>query len=222
MASLQGYGSATAGADAAIVEFYFSSNGPVADTSSGRAEPGFAGGAEPAAPVPEQQEIAPITEADLQPVIDAIVASGVSRDDIEFIGQPYFDKYSASASLRATVDDVSAVDAAVKAASGVALGDIQFSGNNVMYTVSDCAALEKAAMVEAVADAGERGAVFAEALGVGLGGVIGAANYSYSAYGENTCGGAFGGPYPLYDTAGGSGGGQVQVFANISVTYALQ
>jgi len=104
----------------------------------------------------------------------------------------------------------------------VTLGDIQFSGNNVMYTVSDCAALEKAAMVEAVADAGERGAVFAEALGVGLGDVTGAANYSYSAFGENTCGGAYGGPYPVYDTAAGSGGGQVQVFANISVTYALQ
>jgi uncharacterized protein YggE len=235
--TVQGWGTATADADSAVLDFYFYRSGPVGtepspppypDASSSRGSSGSAGIAvgEPAPPSGadvDLQEVAPITEADLQPVIDALVAAGVARDKIEFIGQPYFDKYSASASLRATVDDVSAVDAAVTAAAGVTLGDIQFSGNNVMYTVTDCAALEKAAMVEAVADAGERGAVFAEALGVGLGDVIGAANYSYSAYGENTCGGAFGGPYPLYDAVGGSsGGGQVQVFANISVTYALQ
>ena len=70
--TVQGFGSATANADSAIVEFYYSRNGPVADTSSGRAEPGSAGGAEPAL-APDQQEVQQITEAELQPVIDAIV-----------------------------------------------------------------------------------------------------------------------------------------------------
>jgi hypothetical protein len=52
--TVQGYGSATAPADAAIVEFYFSSNGSATGTSSDGAEPGFSGSAEPV-PVPDQQ-----------------------------------------------------------------------------------------------------------------------------------------------------------------------
>jgi len=222
--TVQGYGSATAPADAAIVEFYFSSNGPVSDTSSGRAEPGFAGGAEPAAPVPEQQEIAQITEADLQPVIDAIVASGVSRDDIEFIGQPYFDKFYSSATLRARVSDVGAVDVVVTAANDGAAGlsSIILNGTNVSYTVNDCTALERAAMQAAVEDAGERASVFGQALGVGVGSVTGASNYSY--FGGTPCDpGFYPGPYPLGGITYAAGQPrEVQVIANISVTYAIQ
>ncbi|MGH7607930.1 MAG: hypothetical protein ACREME_11380, partial [Gemmatimonadales bacterium] len=93
--TVQGYGSATADADSAIVEFYFSRNGPVTDTPAGRAEPGFSGGGVAPVPAPDlaQQEVAPITEADVQPVIDAIVAAGVARDQVQFVGQPYFDKF---------------------------------------------------------------------------------------------------------------------------------
>lgn len=222
--TVQGYGSATAPADAAVVEFYFSSNGPVTATSSGGAEPGFAGGAEPAAPVPEQQEITQITEADLQPVIDAIVASGVSRDDIEFIGQPYFDKFYSSATLRSRVNDVGSVDAVVAAAQGAAaaLPAIILNGTNVSYTVNDCTALEQAAMQAAVEDAGERAKVFGQALGVGVGSVTGASNYSY--FGGTPCDPGFNpGPYPLGGITYAQGQPrEVQVIANISVTYAIQ
>ena len=58
--TVQGYGSATADADSAIIELYFSRNGPVGDISSGSSEPGFPRGAEPAPP--EAQEVAPITD----------------------------------------------------------------------------------------------------------------------------------------------------------------
>jgi uncharacterized protein YggE len=102
------------------------------------------------------------------------------------------------------------------------LGDIQLSSTNVSYTVSDCTALEKEAMKAAVEDARERGAAFAETLGVGLGNVTGAAHYSYSPYGGSACGTGIVGPYPL----GGapyieSQSRVVQVFANISVTFAI-
>jgi uncharacterized protein YggE len=227
--TVQGYGSATAPADAAIVEFYFSRNGPVTDISSGRAEPGFSGGgAEPVVPdaAPDAQEVAPITEADLQPVIDGIVGAGVPRDKVQFVGQPYFDKFYSSATLRVTIDNVESVDAVVKAgndaAAGLAGSGIVVNGTNVSYTVNDCTALEEAAMNAAVEDARERGEVFARSLGVGIGGVSGASNYSY--FGGTPCDpGFYPGPYPLGGITYAQGQPrEVQVIANISVTYAIQ
>jgi uncharacterized protein YggE len=227
--TVQGYGSATADADAAIVEFYFSRNGPVADISSGRTEPGFSGsGAEPAVPeiAPDAQDVAPITEADLQPVIDAIVGAGVPRENVQFVSQSYFDRFYTSATLRVTIDNVESVDAVVKAgndaAAGLAGAGITVSGTNVAYTVNDCTALEEAAMNAAVEDARERGEVFARSLGVGIGGVSGASNYSY--FGGTPCDpGFYPGPYPLGGITYAEGQPrEVQVIANISVTYAIQ
>jgi len=223
--TVQGFGSATANADSAIVEFYYSRNGPVAGTSSGRVEPGSAGsaGAEPAL-APYQQEVQQITEAELQPVIDAIVGVGVPREDIQFVGQPYFDKFYSSATLRATVSNVDSVDAVVEAANSASAGlaGIVNSGTNVSYTVNDCAALEEAAMKVAAEDAGERAAVFARALGVGVGPVTGASNYSY--FGGTPCDpGFYPGPYPLGGITYAQGQPrEVQVIANIGVTYAMQ
>jgi uncharacterized protein YggE len=225
--TVQGYGSATADADSAIIELYFSRNGPVTDVPSSSSEPGFSGsGAEPAAPdiAPNTQDVAPITEADLQPVIDAIASAGVPRDKIQFVGQPYFDKFYSSATLRATVDNVDAVDAVVQAANNAsaALSGITVNGTNVSYTVQDCAALEEAAMKAAVEDAGERAVVFGRALGVGVGAVKGASNYSY--FGGTPCDpGFYAGPYPLGGITYAEGQPrEVQVIANISVTYTIQ
>ncbi|HEV8574004.1 MAG TPA: hypothetical protein VGR43_04775, partial [Dehalococcoidia bacterium] len=106
--TVQGYGSAMANADAAIIEFYFSSNGTGIEPSSGRAEDSGGGVAEPAL-APDAQEVQQITEADLQPVIDAITGAGISREDIQFVGQSYFDKYYSSATIRVSVNNVDAV-----------------------------------------------------------------------------------------------------------------
>jgi uncharacterized protein YggE len=223
--TVQGFGSASADADSAIVEFYFSRNGPVPDTGTRGIEPGAnssGGVAEPAAP--NLQEVAPITEGDLQPVIDAIVAAGVAREDIEFNGQSYFDKFSSSATLRAKVSNVDAVDGVVKSANDAAAGlsGVVLNSTNVAYTVKDCPALEEAAMRVAVEDAKERSAVFARSLGVGVGAVRGASNYSY--FGGTPCDpGFYPGPIPLAGIAYAQGQPrQVQVIANISVTYAIQ
>jgi Protein of unknown function (DUF541) len=223
--TVQGYGSATADADRAIVEFYFSRNSPATDSGAGRPEPGFSGSGgsvEPAAP--ELQEVAPITEADVQPVIDALVAAGVSRDDIEFVGQSYFDKFSSSATVRAKINNVDSVDSVVKAANDAAAGlaGVVLNSTSVSYTVNDCTALEEAAMGAAVQDAKERAAVFARSLGVDVGDVIGASNYSY--FGGTPCDpGFYPGPYPLGGIAYAQGQPrQVQVLTNISVTYAIQ
>jgi uncharacterized protein YggE len=233
--TVQGYATADANADSAIIEFYFFRGGggiePQSSSGSG-ASRGSAGAVDTAIePVPPDadvganlQEVAQITEADLQPVIDALTGAGVARDDIEFISQGYYDKFSSSVTLRATFGNLDSIDAAVNAATGAAgsLGDIQLSSTNVSYTINDCTALEKAAMQAAVEDARERGAAFAETLGVGLGNVTGATHYSYSPYGGRACGTGIVGPYPL----GGapyieSQNRVVQVFANISVTFAI-
>jgi len=223
--TVQGFGSAAADADSAVVEFYFSRNGPVSDVPTRQIEPGAGGSAgvpEPAAP--NLQEVAPITEADLQPVIDALVGAGVAREDVEFIGGSYFDKFSSSATLRAKVNNVDAVDGVVKSANGAAggLAGVVLNSTNVSYTVKDCTALEEAAMRVAVEDAKERSAVFARSLGVGVGAVIGASNYSY--FGGTPCDpGVYPGPYPLGGIAYAQGQPrQVQVIANISVTYSIQ
>ena len=117
------------------------------------------------------------------------------------------------------------MDGAVQAASSAAanLGTVQLSNTNVIYTIADCAALESAATKAAVDDARDRGAAFAQTLGVGVGAITGASNYSYSPYGGSACGSAYGGPYPLaVDSAAPSGSRAVQVFANVSITYAIQ
>ena len=234
--TVQGYGTASADADSAIVEFYFYSNGggvepvPAPDTSSrsGSGSAGSGGGAVEDLPVEvnsAQQEATPITEASLQPVIDALVAAGVPRENIEFIGQSYYDKFSSSATLRATVTNLDTLDATVTAATSAAanLGAIQLSNTNVMYTVNDCAAMENAAMQAAVEDANERGTAFAQSLGVTRGGIVGASHYSYSPFGGNACSGNVGGPIPLAAESFVAGGSRtVQIFTNISVTYAIQ
>lgn len=224
--TVQGFGSASVDADSALLELYFIGEfigiGPVPEPAPGQTEPGFGEGVAPrppeVQPIGEGQEI---TEADLQPVVDAIVAQGVSRDDIEVIVAPY---YGGSANIRVTVGDVDAlegiVDAATEAASG--LEGISFGGSSVSYTVSDCAALEQAAMRAAVDDARERGQSFASVLGVGLGSIVGASHSSYSPFGS-PCDSGLGGPYPLGGVAYAEGQSpEVQLIATVTITFAIQ
>lgn len=229
-----GYGSATADADSALIDFYFYSYGggviePQPVPEPGTVAPDGSGSAPDVKPTFAAGEVTPITEADLQPVIDALTAAGA--DNVEFIGQPYYDIYSSSATLRATVNNIDNVDAIVQAGTDAGNnlgGAITFSGNNVSYTIQDCAALEAAAMSAAVDDAHDRAGALAGVLAVTLGSVIGASDSSYSPYGSAPCSSSYyGGPIPLYDTRSATGAegiagpGEVQVFSSVSVTYAI-
>ncbi len=227
-----GYGSATAAADTAIIEFYFgrSGDGEVKPdgtrSSDGSGSSGSSTGVEPAPDVAVQSgQVTPITEAELQPVIDALVGAGIAREEIEFIGQSYYDMYYASATIRATVTNLDAVEAAVGAVRDIAgsIPNVQLQSTNVSYTLDDCTALERAAMEAAVEDASARGQELASVLGVGLGDVTGASNYSYSPYGGTPCDGGYIGPYPLGGVAYAEGqASDVSVFVQVSVTYAIQ
>lgn len=247
--TVQGYGSASVDADSAVLELYFGGEFiddierpmPVeemdaVEPEAGEAEPGFEESSSEAGdssdtvrlgdPGTRSFRAQEITEADLQPVVDAIVAKGVSADDVEVIvessyGDPY---YGGSATVRVMVDNVDALegiaDAATEAASG--LEDISFNWSNVYYSASDCAALEQAAMEAAVDDARQRGQSFASALGVGLGAVVGASHYSYSPYGS-PCDSDFGGPYPLEGISYAEGQSpEVQLVATVTITFTIQ
>lgn len=213
--TVQGFGSASADADSAVVEFYFGGNYAM---PSPMPEP------YPDKPIYSQGSGDAITEADLQPVIDALVGAGVSRDDIEIVGQPYYDPYYSSATLRATINDMGIVDGAVQAATdaGNALETIYIQSTNVTYTLQDCTGLQRAALTAAAEDAADRGALLAEALGVGLGGITGASSYSYYGYGSTSCGSSYYGPYPMGGVAFAEGQThQVEVYEQITVTYAM-
>ena len=176
--TVQGYGSAAITADAAILEFYFGGKSTgVEPAQRDSSEPGSSGGGTSAEPAPQLAvQAQQITEADLKPVVDAIIAAGVPAADVEVIVTPYYGdpSYGGSATVRATLSNVDAVDAVVKAATTASIpANISFSGTNVSYTVSDCAALEQAAMEAAVKDARDRATNFAGVLGVGLGDVAG-------------------------------------------------
>ncbi len=231
--TVQGYGMATADADSAIVQFYFSSYNNIVPPVPGPL-PG-ANGSSGSAPSDVKPTTAigtasPITQADLQPVIDALTNAGVAAADIQFSGQGYYDTNSASATLTATIKTIGIVDSAVKAAQSAAanLSNITLQSTNVSYTLQDCKSLESAAMKAAVGDAGERAGLLADALSVKLGNLTGASDYSYSPAGV-PCNSNFYGPYPMpygvaYDSikTGGSSSNSVQVVAQISVTYAMQ
>jgi uncharacterized protein YggE len=214
--TVPGFGSATADADSAVLELYFGRySTPIPADGQTR-------------PDSETQTTvagAPITEADLAPVIDALVAAGVAREDVEFLGTPYYDPYAASATLRATVRNIGIVGAVVQAATNAAAGlaDIVLQSTYVSYTVGDCAALERAAMDAAVADARERATAFAAVLGVGLGDIACAADYAWSPFGGSPCDVGYLGPVPLGGAVYSEGQpSQVQVYANVTITYEIR
>jgi len=231
--TVQGFGSASITADSAILEFYFGGKGGVEPAQRDSSEPGSsgsssAGGGTSAEPAPQLAvQAQQITEAALKPVVDAIVAAGVPAADVEVIITPYYGDptYGGSATVRATVKNIASVQAVVKAATdaGSGLADISMQGTNVSYTVSDCAALEKAAMEAAVKDARDRATNFAGVLGVGLGAVAGASNYSSSLYGGSPCDSQFIGPIPLGGIAYAEGQTpDVQLMATVTITFSIK
>lgn len=211
-----GYGVASVEADSAFLELYFAGYYVEVPVDEPDAVPGSGG--------ISYRSASAISEADLQPVIDALVDAGVAREDIELLGGTYYDPYSSSATLRVTVRDLDDIGGLVDAATDGAgqLQDIYLQGTYVSYTVEDCAALAQAALDEAVADARERGAALAQSLSIGLGDVVAAADYGWSPFGGTPCGVDYAVPVPIGGIAYAENQApQVDFYATISVTFAL-
>jgi len=222
--TVTGYGMATANADSAILELYFSTTPSYPNPATGRDGSSSSGSA------PSDSQTTPttttsISDADLQPVIDALVDAGVDRSDIEYIGGSYYDPYYASATLRVTIGDIGKVGDLITGASDSAAGltDVYLQGNYVSYTISDCSALESSAMAEAAKDADTRSKALATAISVTRGSAKGASSDAYSPFGGTACSGGYVGPYPVGGVTYAEGQpSQVQVYATVSVTYAIQ
>ena len=212
--TVAGYGMASVDADSAILELYFSTGAVVRPAPGGEDESQS-----------QTTETGPIAEADLRPVIDAIVAQGVDRDAIEFLGGSYYDPSYGSATLRVTVRNLDNLGMIIQAATDAAAGlsNIVLQGSYVSYTISDCAALERDALRAAAEDAGKRADALAQALGVSRGSTTGASNYAYSPFGGTPCDTGKVGPYPIGGITYTEGQArQVQLYATVTVTYVLR
>jgi len=245
----QGYGRATAAADTARVQFVVTKSGVIypEGVKPMPAEPGIieeggtAGSGTSSAPAPDITPVppdiyptpiptTPITETDLQPLVDAIKAQGVSDSDIEVTIYPatYYGPYGTpTARVTATLSDTSKVGSLIDAGNQAVAnsGVIYIQNTGVTYSVNDCDALLREARIAAVQDARDNGAGLAEALGVGLGGIQGASEYSWDPYGYSSCQPQSGPVYysdyegPPYDPAQPA---EVQIVSNVTISFAMQ
>jgi uncharacterized protein YggE len=238
--TVQGYGSATAPADAAKVQFsvsLISSDGsypyypkpavPEVQPSDSGASPGEA---EPLVIPPTPTSLPELTDADLAPLIDAIKAQGVSDADIEVIIYPtggYYNYYgSGGARVTVTLDNPAdrvgpVVDAGTQAVNES--GTLMLQNTSVLYMVDDCSALLREARRAAVEDGRDSGEGLADALDVSLGELLAASEYAYSPFGPSPCDPAFNtSPYGYegmsYDPALLA---EVQIVSNVALTFAM-
>lgn len=235
----QGFGRATAPADTARVQFVVSKSGeiypePLPGEPKAVPEGGVEGETAPATPAEIYPYLTPtpptspppITEADLQPLLDAIKAQGVSDSDIQVTIYPSSYYGSPTARVTVTLRDpkrtADLIDAANQAVA--ASGTIFIQNVGVIYNVDDCDALLKEARRAAVEDARDNGAGLAEALGVGLGDLQGASEYSWDPYGYSACQPS--GPTPYYEYEGPSFNpaqpAEVQIVSNVTISFAIR
>jgi uncharacterized protein YggE len=239
--TVQGYGRATAPADTARVQFAVSKADdvypvPLPADIRGVAEGDVETESAPSVPPetsPTEVAPSPMTEADLQPLVDAIKAQGVSDADIEIVIFPadsYYSYYgSNSALVTVTLSDPSdrvgaLVDAGTQAVNDS--GTLYLQNVSVLYTVDDCSTLLGEARRAAVEDGRDNASGLAQALGVNVGEVVAAAEYAYSPLGLSTCDPAFDTYYPQpygYEGIGydPSMPAEVQIVVNVTLTFAI-
>jgi uncharacterized protein YggE len=135
------------------------------------------------------------TEADVQPIVEALVGAGNAREAIEVVINPTVTFYGpftpGSAQVLATVEEaqVAAVGDAVAAAieAGEQAG-LLFDQVGVGYIVAECKPVARQALADAVAKAREQAEELAEVLGVQLGELlIAGRSPAYGAYGGGGC-----------------------------------
>lgn len=168
-----GYGSASVPAETATLQMVISTSNYGSPTVL---QPGATPGA-------QERE-------DIQPTLDALMAAGVAEDQIDVLISPVQTSYYGPAGPAVARIDVSLdaptperirelVDAATVGAAGerLVLGQV-----GVGYGVADCAGVDRQAREAALADAGRRGDVQAELLGVTLGDVVSASDLPLNPY----------------------------------------
>ena len=235
--SVNGVGEATAPAESAEVQLLVSrdpSEFSFSETSDGGSSSVSTSASAPSADEPATDRLSADT---LVPILDAIAAAGVERDEIAIVLSPLptspFGGPGGSARLDFAVADPS-TDGLAELIGGAAVAAstsglvVEFVG--VLYEVADCLALEDEAQQAAITDAGRRAERLAAKLDVSLGTVIGASTYDVFGFGaEGGCGddqstfydSGYGGlsvTLPPFDPARPA---EVEVYSNLLITYAI-
>ncbi|MBD2091389.1 SIMPL domain-containing protein [Microcoleus sp. FACHB-1515] len=174
-------------------------------------------------------ELEPITQASLQPIVARLVAAGapasaieVNIDESASTGAPPFPEISsAQISVRLNRPSLAQIEAIrTAAASAIEGNDKLFLENNlVTYTSADCRALEQAAYAAAIADARQRAERVAAAANVTIEGVpsIAINNFDPLSYDlENSC------DAQPSDSSGEAGAVTVQLQRSLTVTYPIR
>lgn len=173
---VKGEGRVTAPADKAEIEFIFSNY----DLSAYYTDSEDTASKEPATDSPSASETAPppttpITRGMLQPVVDALVASGIPTSDIKVTlgsetlnNYPYYAPEGASISLNlsqpttARIDElISTVEEAISDKEG-----LYFQDRYVKYSTEHCDELKQEAYITAINDARDRANILASAMAV--------------------------------------------------------
>jgi uncharacterized protein YggE len=193
--TVAGDGSASAPAERAIVMISVGSD-PYMYGGGQAADQPASSPSGPSVPIVTAEDIA-------APIVDALVAGGIPATDIEIISNPYAGGYGPYGGPQTvsilfevanpTVDGIVALlDPAIQAAFGARL---YVNYTSVVYSVADCAPLQRESRTAAIADARERASVQAGLLGVTLGDVSASRDNPFGAYGTpyygvmpvNTC-----------------------------------
>lgn len=229
--TVQGFGRATAPADSSRVQFVVTGGYdfyPREVPGPAPMEPGV----EPSEEIFPEPTTSPLTEEDLEPLVEAIQAQGVSEGDIEVTiipGGGYYGPYGPedTALVTVTLRDVDKVGSVVEAGTtAVSESDTLFLQNvGVSYRVDDCDALLDEARGAAIEDGRDNGGALAQALGVSRGALLAAWEYSYDPTGYSACteDSYSYSPYeyegPPYNPAAPA---EVQIVSNVSLTYAIE
>lgn len=224
--SVVGYGQASAPADSATLQMV------IGDA--------FFGGPTPAQPgeTPGAKERVAIA-----PVLASLVNAGLAEDDIEVLVGPYIGDVYGFGGPGIAVLTIELSDAEVQrlvevvdaASAGAAEARLMVIGVSVSYGVDDCAALEREAREQAIADARERADLQADLLDVTVGGLEGSRDLpaqedlAFSIYGPVHSSSACA-PMRLTDAAFGPYGGagfdptaeaEVTVYAQVELTFGM-
>lgn len=127
-----------------------------------------------------------LTEAQLEPVVQAIVDAGVDAEDVSVNVGPSVSGFAGPGGPGTGLVEVTLDQPAAEAVEEIVTAGSEAAADNgffvqqlgVGYDVADCAPLEREAQQAAIADGREKAAQLAESLGVTLGDLIQASDYS--------------------------------------------
>jgi uncharacterized protein YggE len=174
-----------------------------------------------------------LSEADLQPVVDALVAAGVPADAIEVQLLPmgyYGPGGTGMVTAHITSPTVEQLDELVQVVTEAAnaTGRLMIYSTGARYGIADCADLQAQALENALGNARERANTIADLLAVEVGEIVYVADYGSGDPSGSNCGyppGPYEKGYPPYESGppfDPALPAEVSVWANLNVAFSVE